>query len=75
MKRIQLRRKLTGNLIHVRRNMWGVPIRPSSPYRMFLYNRNMFPKGYTWRMLCATWRKRIKKNKIAKHSRRMNRRK
>jgi hypothetical protein len=76
MKHIEIRRKLTGIAIHVRRDMWGRIVRPSVAMRGFLdmRSRGEFHKDYTWRQHCAAFRKKRHKMRIAKESRRRNRR-
>lgn len=74
MKHIQL--KVHGKRTpHLRRDMWGHGIRPSKAMKGFYSMRSsgFFHPDYTWRMCCAAYRKRIRKNKIAKESRRRNR--
>ena len=39
MKRIQVRRRLTGIIIHVRRDMWGRGVLPGRAYQSFKYMR------------------------------------
>lgn len=76
MKKIQIRRKLTGYIVHVRRNMWGNIVRPGSAYSRFkdLKSNGWCHPDYTWKMCCEAYRKKIRKMKIAKESRRRNRR-
>lgn len=61
---------------HQRRNMWGRVILPSIAYGNFkqLKQSEFYHPKYTWRMCCAAYRKKIRKMKIAKESRRRNRR-
>lgn len=77
MKRAQIRRRLSGHIIHVRRDMWGQPVRPSRAYAGFkgLQKEGWYAHNMTWRKRCEHFRKRVRKNKIAKESRRRNRRK
>lgn len=60
-----------------KKNMWGVLVRPGLSYDGFKRMRaeGLFHPAYTWRQCCAAHRKRIRKIKIAKMSRRKNRRK
>ena len=77
MKRVQVRRRLTGIIIHVRRDMWGRGVLPSKAYQGFKHMREngWFAQNMTWQKRCEHYRKRIRKNQIAKESRRRNRRK
>ena len=76
MKRAVLRRKLSGKIIHIRRNQWGQGIRPSSAMKAFydLRSSGFYHPDYTWQQCCAAYRKKIRKMQIAKESRRRNRR-
>lgn len=58
-------------------DMWGMIVLPSKAYAGFkgLQREGWFAHNLTWKKHCANFRKRIRKNKIAKESRRRNRRK
>ena len=56
-------------------DMWGKIVLPGEAYQSFKRNKSEYHPAYTWRQRCAAFRKRIRKNKIAKESRRWNRRK
>lgn len=57
--------------------MWGMIVLPGKAYAGFkgLQREGWYAHNLTWRKHCEHFRKRIRKNKIAKESRRRNRRK
>jgi len=64
-------RRKDGTAIHVRRDRWGHIILPSRALNGFkeLKNGGFYHPDYTWAMLCKSYRKKIRKMKIAKLSR------
>jgi hypothetical protein len=56
---------------HPRRNMWGEIRLPSHAYENFksLRNSGFYHPAYTWSQCCKAYRKKIRKNKIAKYAR------
>jgi len=65
-----------GKAAHVRRNMWGRIVRPSNAMASFkeLQSSGFYHSDYTWKQCCAAYRKKMRKIRIAKESRRRNRR-
>lgn len=66
----------SGKSIHVRRNMWGTSVRPSRAMKSFyeLRSNGFYHPDYTWEQCCEAYRKKMRKIRIAKESRRRNRR-
>lgn len=58
-------------VVHSRRNMWGIMIRPSESYGRFKENKvsGFYHPNHTWRHLSKAYRKKVRKMKIAKYSR------
>lgn len=76
MKHVIVHRHSTGESVHVRRDQWGRIARPSRAMRSFLDMRKSgyYHPDYTWQQHCAAYRKKRRKMRIAKESRRRNRR-
>ena len=67
-------RNKDGKAMHMRRDRWGHIITPSVAMKNFkdIKRSGFYHPDYTWEMLCKDYRKKLRKNKIAKLSRKVS---